>query len=217
MVTIDNRQIENLLEDIASIKSVINKNKPLIHQILMPRHFRLFSLIAGISVLVFCFLIYFLIAHYESYATIPKNIKGIIYGLMALDWMLLVFLKYSRWGKSLMKIDRTFTLGRAIDEFFSYRIMHVYFPLAAIMFILCFRIAKVDAYYIIPIISIGTGLLYNFIGSITEIRQWLVGGYWFLIAGIAILLADPIPATLALAVTMGCGCLLFAAVPSREV
>ena len=116
-----------------------------------------------------------------------------------------------------MKIDRTFTLGRAIHEFFSCRIMHVYLPLAAIMTILCVRMAKADAYYIIPIISIGTGLTYNFIGSITEIRQWLVSGYWFLIAGIAILLADPIPATLALAVTMGCGLLLFAAVPSREV
>ena len=53
MDSIDNRQIENLLEDIASIKSVINKNKPLIHQILMPRHFRFFHLIAGISVFIF--------------------------------------------------------------------------------------------------------------------------------------------------------------------
>ena len=120
MAAIDHRQIETLLEDIASIKSVINKNKPLIHQFLMPRHFRFFSLIAGISVFV-------------------------------------------------------------------------------------------------PIISTGTGLTYNFIGSITEIRQWLVSGYWFLITGMAILLVNPIPATLALAVTMGCGLLLFAAVPSREV
>ena len=217
MVNIEDQQIDKLLEDIASIKAVVNRNKAIIQQILLPSHFRLFSLVAGISVLIFSFLFYFLIEHHGSYSSIPTNIKTILFGVMILDWMLLVFLKYSRWGASLLKINRNYTLSRALEAFFSYRIIHTYLPITGVMLILCIYLANIDAYYIIPTIAIGSGLLYNFIGSITEIRQWLVSGYWFLITGIASLFLDSIPAMIALAITMGCGSLLFAIVPSREV
>jgi hypothetical protein len=45
MNTINGGQIEKLLEDISSIKTVINKNKPLLQQVLMPAHFRRFTLL----------------------------------------------------------------------------------------------------------------------------------------------------------------------------
>jgi len=217
MMNIDDQQIDKLLEDIASIKAVINRNRTLIQQILLPRHFRLFSLVAGISILIFSFLFYFLMEHFGNYGSIPGNVKTILFGAMILDWMLLVFLKYSRWGASLLKINRSYTLSRALEEFFSYRIIHTYLPLTGVMIILCVFLADIDAYYMIPAIAIGSGLLYNFIGSITEIRQWLVTGYWFLITGVATLFLNSIPSMIALAITMGCGCLLFAIVPSREV
>jgi len=65
-----------------------------------------------------------------------------------------------------------------------------------------------SAYYIVPTISIGLGLLYNFFGSMTEIRQWLISGYWFLGSGI-LSLVFPMPTPIAVSVSLGCGLLLF--------
>lgn len=168
-------------------------------------------------ILVFSFLFYFLTEHHGSYGSIPTNIKTIVFGAMVLDWMLLVFLKYSRWGASMLKINKDYTLSRALEVFFSYRVVHTYMPITGIMVMLCVYLSNVDAYYMIPTIAIGLGLLYNFIGSITEIRQWLVGGYWFLVTGTGTLFIDSIPAMIALAITIGCGCLLFALIPSKGV
>ena len=61
MDTPDGGRLEKLLEDISSIKSVINRNKPLLQQILNPAHFRLFTLLAAISIIGFALIIYFLI------------------------------------------------------------------------------------------------------------------------------------------------------------
>ena len=61
MKTIDNKQVEKLLEDIASIKEVINKNKPILQQVADLTHFRLLSLLSAISVAIFSILFYFLL------------------------------------------------------------------------------------------------------------------------------------------------------------
>jgi hypothetical protein len=73
MDTIENRQLEKLLEDISSIKSVINRNKPLLQQVLNPAHFRLFALLAAISIIGFALVIYFLMQQYGSLRYTPHD------------------------------------------------------------------------------------------------------------------------------------------------
>jgi hypothetical protein len=72
-----------------------------------------------------------------------------------------------------------------------------------------------SAYYIIPTISITYGLFYNFLGSIIEVKQWLLTGYWLLITGLGVLVFNRIPVPIAVSITMGCGMLLFT-LPMRE-
>jgi len=216
MDIVDDHKIEKLLEDISAIKSVIKENKKLLRQILLPIHFRLMSLILGMSIIVFSLLFFFLIHHYGGYGSIPGRIKTIIYAAMAVDWIFLVILKYSNWLSSLTKIDQKYTLSRALNEFFSYRIIHVWSPLFfLILFLSIYLGTRNSAYYIVPTISIGAGLMYNLFGSITEIRQYLIAGYWFLVTGICPLVFNAIPATIALSVSLGCGMLLFA-LPIKE-
>ena len=210
MDTINGGQIEKLLEDISSIKSVINKNKPLLQQILNPAHFRLFTLLAAISIIGFALLIYFLMQHYGSFSSIPSTTRYIIFAAMAADWVFMQILKRRTFLKTGKRIDPTFTIGRLLKEFFTYRIAHVYVPvMVLIIFLIFYFIYENIPYYIVPAVSIGVGFLYNFIGSFTEIRQYLILGYWFLITGMGAIIFSNIPVPISISITFGCGLLIF--------
>jgi hypothetical protein len=212
MDPIEGSQLEKLLEDISSIKSVINKNKPLLQQVLNPAHFRLFTLLAAISIIGFALAIYFLMQQHGSFSAIPRMIRYIIFAAMAADWVFMQFLKRRTFLKTGKRIDPTFTIRRLLKEFFTYRIAHVYVPMTLlIIFLTVYFIYKNIPYYIVPACSIGIGLLYNFIGSFTEIRQYLILGYWFLITGAGVLMFNTIPAPISLSLTLGCGLLIFSA------
>jgi len=212
MDPIEGSQLEKLLEDISSIKSVINKNKPLLQQVLNPAHFRLFTLLAAISIIGFALAIYFLMQQHGSFSAIPRMIRYIIFAAMAADWVFMQFLKRRTFLKTGKRIDPTFTIRRLLKEFFTYRIAHVYVPMTLlIIFLTVYFIYKNIPYYIVPACSIGIGLLYNFIGSFTEIRQYLILGYWFLFTGVGVLIFNTIPAPISLSLTLGCGLLIFSA------
>ena len=216
METIGNSDLNRLLADISAIKTVINRNKDIIQQILMPQHFRIFCISAGIVALFFSFSYQFLLNHYGSYHNIPDTTKTVMGVLMVIAWMFLVVMKYRGWGASLSSIDKALTLSRALKAFFSYRIIHLYLPIGGVMAVLCAFLATVDAYYIIPMLSIGFGLQFNFIGSISESRQWLIAGYWFLATGVLTLLFTALSAMMAMALTFGCGLLLFGLIPVKK-
>jgi hypothetical protein len=212
MDTLNGGQIEKLLEDISSIKSVINKNKPLLQQILNPAHFRLFTLLAAISIIGFASLIFLLMQHYGSFSSIPRTTRYIIFAAMAADWVFMQILKRRTFLNTGKRIDPTFTIGRLLKEFFTYRIAHVYVPvMLLIIFLIVYFIYENIPYYIVPAVSIGVGFLYNFIGSFTEIRQYLILGYWFLITGVGVIIFNSIPAPISLSITLGCGLLIFSA------
>jgi hypothetical protein len=212
MDTIDGCQFEKVLKDIPSIKSVINKNKPLLQQVLNPAHFRLFTLLAAISIIGFALPIYFLMQQYVRFSAIPRMIRYITFAAMAADWVFMQFLKQRTFLKTGKRIDPTFTIRRLLKEFFAYRIAHVYVPMTLlIIFLNVFFIQKNIPYYIVPTCSIGIGLLYNFIGSFIEIRQYLILGYWFLVTGAGVLIFNTLAAPVSLSLTLGGGLLIFSA------
>lgn len=119
-------------------------------------------------------------------------------------------LKRRTFLKSGKRIDPTFTIGRLLKEFFTDRIAHVYVPMMVlIIFISIYFIERNVPHLIVPAGAIGIGLLYNFIGSLTDIRQYLMVGYWFLISGMGVLIFNTIPVPISISVTFGCGLLIF--------
>ncbi len=212
MDTINGGQIDRLLEDISSIKNVINKNKPLLQQVLNPANFRLFTLLAAISIIGFAMLIFFLMQYYGSFSSIPRITRYVIFAAMAADFVFMQILKRRIFLKTGQRIDPTFTFGRLLKEFFTDRIAHVYVPMMVlIIYLSIYFINKNVPYYIVPAGSIGVGLLYNFIGSFTEIRQYLIVGYWFLITGMGVIIFSNIPVPISISITFGCGLLIFSA------
>jgi len=210
-------QIEKLIDDIASIKTVIMQNKPAIRQLLLPLPFRRFLLITGSIIIIYSVLIYFLISQFGTHAAIPKFYKNIFYFLLILTWLGLIFMKYSTWLRTLKKIDGKYTLRRAFKEFLTQRVIHVILPITFITIFLVIYLVHYEAYrFIVPAAAIGSGFIYNFLGSMTDIKQYLIAGYWLLISGTLIIAFSTIPIPIALAVSMGCGQILLAAISHRE-
>ena len=210
-------QIEKLLEDIASIKSVIKQNKSIMQQLLLPLPFRRFFLILGLIIITYSALAYFFILQFGNYASIPGSYKSMFYGLLIITYIAMVYMKYSTWWRTLKKIDREYTLGRALKEFFTQKVIHILIPITVLLIFLIFYLVYSEAYrFIVPAISITSGLAYNFLGSMVEIKPYLIGGYWLLVTGTLIIAFASIPIPIALAVSFGCGQILVAAISHKE-
>jgi hypothetical protein len=209
MNTITESNIDKLLEDISSIKTVINRNKPLLQRLLHPARLRLFFLLVGLNLIAICLVLFFLIQHYGFFAAIPKTGRIIIYAALAVDLVLIQIFKRKVFLSSARKIDPKLTLMGILREIFTFRIIHVYVPIVVLVILLGFYFGHHRIpYYIIPTISIGVGLLYNCIGSIIDIRQYLIFGYWTLVTGVLAILFTVVPALIVLAVSIGGGMLL---------
>jgi hypothetical protein len=209
MNTVTENNIDKLLEDISSIKTVINRNKPLLQRLLHPARLRLFFLLVGLNLVAICLVLFFLIQHYGYFAAIPKPGRFVIYAVLAVDLILIQIFKRRVFLSSAQKIDPKLTLMGIFKEIFTFQIIHVYVPIIVLVTILGFYFAHHRIpYYIIPTISIGVGLLYNCIGSIIDIRQYLIFGYWTLVTGVLAILFTAVPALIVLAVSIGGGMLL---------
>ncbi|MBU4316315.1 MAG: hypothetical protein KKF30_03475 [Proteobacteria bacterium] len=211
MDQIDNQQIDKLLNDISTIKNVLSRNRGLLQKMLLPAHFRILWYACGFGFIFFCLLFYFLIQYFGKYGDIPLLFKAVIYIAMVLYLFFMAYIKWSTLLSSAKQIDPKMTFGRVLKEFFIFRVRHIVFPIVFLYaFFIIFFICIGKAYYIIPTILMAIGLIFNFIGSITGIRQYLIAGYWFLITGILSVIFNAIPPLLVIAVSFGCGLLVFA-------
>ena len=211
MSAMTDSQLDRLLRDISSIKATISQNRHAIRLILLPAHFRLLYLLVGLSVIGFAVVFHLLIRHHGSFQAIPVLTKNAVYTAIVMDWILLGWIKWLKLAQSLSKTNKRFTIPFFLQEFLSFRIVHIYLPLLALMICICAICIQHNVnFYLIPTITVGIGLLHNFIGSVTNIRQWLISGYWFLATGIYLLAVGPFYAPLAVSLSLGIGCLLFA-------
>ena len=209
MNTVTENNIDKVLEDISSIKTVINRNKPVLQRLLHPAQLRLFFLIIGLNLIAVCLVLFFIIQHYGYFTAIPKAERIIIWGILLVDLLFIQVFKRRVFLSSAQKIDPKLTLLGALKEIFTFRIIHVYVPIIALVILFGFYFGHHQIpYYIVPTISIGVGLLYNFIGSIVDIRQYLLFGYWTLVTGVLAAFYTLVPALIVLAVSIGGGMLL---------
>ncbi len=216
MTTISNEQADKLLEDIASIKSVLKQNRSIIQLIVHPRHYQLLAVLFFISIIVFSAVFHVLMIFYGDYVSISQWIKNILYVAVAVDCAILVYIKFSMMERSIIQADEKMSLSKALFDFFTFRVVHVYVPVVLLMIILIiyFSIRNME-YYIIPTITISLGLIYNFIGGLSETKRYLLSGYWMVITGILAILYTAVPAAIVLIITLGIG-VLFLALPYKE-
>lgn len=210
MKTIDDSQVDKLLEDIASIKSVLTENKPLLKHLLLPVHFRLLTLLAGLAVIGISALYYFLLQRYGSYADIPQVLRMGSLVFVLILYLVLVVLKRILWIKSLKRMGSDITFGRLVKSLYSYQLLHVWLPIMVMAAFLIVYLCWMDVErYIVSVVGIALGIIYNSIGGIARIKQYMVTGYWFLVTALGPFLFPQVSAWILLAVSSGGAMLLF--------
>ena len=206
-----------IIEEIQSIKKILYKNKPVLNTVLHPKHLKFIMLLIGTSISSFSLVLYFLEQRYESYRLLPISIKNIYTWLAVLVGAVVCVLFFVLWFKSLKKSSSNLTSEHFWSALLSFRVINMTFPIETISFILilyCF--AHNMEYYIISIIGIWIGLTFNFLGCMTETKNYIIGGYWFLTSAVVIILYPVIPFSLALLFSLGFGSLVFGFLPVSE-
>ncbi len=205
-------QMRKMKEDIAIIKSVLAKTRPSLQLLFLPVHFRTQSLVLGISIIAIAGAYQVMMRIFGSYQAIPELYRYLMLGSIFLDGVFLAILKMVNWSRSLAGMDARYTFRRAAMEIMPFRIIHTYllFLLSMVFFILYFIITE-EYYFIIPAVSIGSGIMLNLIGGFTEIKHYIFAGLWMLVTGFIIIAMGTVPAAIAISLSMGSGCIIFAA------
>jgi hypothetical protein len=213
MDTLSREQMDQLAEDISFVKKAIEKNSSILNRINFRQSLRLTVLLSAVSIFLFCGLFHLLSRHFGSYTLIPASIKAIVFCAVALDLILLGILKNTGVLKSARAYDPGISLFRLIREYYSGKMYHHFVPTGLVILFMCAYAWKTGhADFLIPIVSIGAGLLYNTFNTFLRIDEFLALGYWFIITGCILIVFHTIPLLLGLVLTLGCGLLLLSAI-----
>jgi len=207
----DPDQLKRALKDIQSIKSVISKCRPAIQALLLPGHFTIISYISGIGISLLSLAYYFLILGYGSYGAIPEIIRTallITIGILAVTvWIL----KGVLWFRSAHTVAGDLSFGQMLRILYSGQILHTWIPITLLMGFFSLYLWQAGMARFIPgVAALGVGIVYNLIGGMVRIWQYLLTGYWLILTGAASMVVPQVPPLIWLALTLGAGLLIFA-------
>ena len=210
MNSITEKQVEKLLDDIATIKSVISENQPILKILLLPGHFRVISYLCGVGIIVISLAYYAFLRQYGAYDLIPQVIRigllVVIAGLAVTAWIL----KGVLWVKSVHALNKELSFGQMIKTLYAGQILHTWIPICLLMgFTIFYSVYHDHPRFIVPVTAFGVGLIYNMIGGMTRIWQYLLIGYWLVATGTCALVFSSISPLIWLTVSLGLGLLLF--------
>ncbi len=205
--------IDQLAQDIAFVKKAIEKNSSILNRIDFRGSLRLTVLLSAISVFVFCGLFHILMKHFGGFAAIPVYLKAIVFSAIALDFTLLGILKNFGVLRSARAFDPGISLFRLMREYYSIRIYHHFIPLACVLVFACvYASMSGHAAYIVPLLAIGAGLIYNAYDILLRVDEFLFTGYWFIVSGCILLVFHTVSPLLSISISLGCGCLLLSVI-----
>ncbi len=217
MNQINETQIEKLMGDIASIKSIIRENQPVLKQLFLPIHFRVISYIGGLGIIIISMAYYYLLKTYEMYSNIPDGIKTVMLVLIALLWLTLGILKGVLWVKSVHTVNKELSFGQMVKTLYSDQILHAWIPTGVLIaFFSVYFYRAGTPQYAVPVVAFGVGFIYNMIGGMVRIWQYLLTGYWLIFTGVLSVLYPNVSSLVWLSLSVGVGMLLFGIVSKTQ-
>jgi hypothetical protein len=213
MADLSREHIDQLAEDIAFVKKAIEKNSSILQRIDLRSSLRLMALLTAIAIFFFCGLFHMLIKHFGGFSGIPVSIKAIVFSAIALATATLGLLKNSGVLKSARRVEPGISLMRLIREYYSIKLYHHFIPLGVVMLFSCaYAVHTGNSRFIIPILSIGAGLIWNSFDTLLRLDGLLWTSYWYIVTGCIVLAFNTISPLLSLCLTLGCGLLLLSAI-----
>ena len=209
MTDISDRQISELLEDIASIKTTVRKSRGLLQQIFLVRPFKLLGVLAGTAIITFSLTFHFLLAHFGSHQAIPFELRVVLYAAIGVVWVMLGVLKNASIWRSAKRVDANVTYWTIWRQWMGGRLMHFHIPIfGVIIAFLVLFIVRGQTDLIVPLLSLGIGTAYLGYAGLLHAGDFYVAGYWLLFTGFLVVALSSIPPLVALSITLGFGFLI---------
>jgi hypothetical protein len=209
MDTLSREQVDRLAEDIAFMKKAIEKNSSVLQQIDFGASLRLMCLLTALSVFVFSGLFHFLIRYFGNFSVIPVTVKAVSFCAMALVLIGLGIQKNFGILKSARSTVPGMSMFALIKEYYSVRMYHHFIPVGlTLLFLGGYAVATGNFRFLVPLLSIYIGLIYNSISLLLRIDDLFFSAYWFTVTGCIVLVFHTMSPLLALCLTLGCGLLL---------
>ena len=79
-----------------------------------------------------------------------------------------------------------------------------------ILFSCVYAVGTGNPRLLVPILSVGIGLMYNNIDTLLRLDEVSWAGYWFIVSGCVVIVFNAISPLLSLCLTLGCGLLILA-------
>jgi hypothetical protein len=210
-------ELDEILGDIAAIKDVIDRRRRDLHRLFAAPVFRPLYFVAGAGVIIHAFIWNHLVLRYGSYADIPSGAVKILWAVMIIQVVMQGIYKWVLAGRLRPEAPR-WGMFLILRQMYSPRIIHVFGPVMASVIIAAVMMIRLDAaYFIIPAAAVSHGVLLNFFGSLAFVREYIIGGYWFLITGLITLIFYNIPAHIAVSLSIGLGFIIMGLVAGRKV
>jgi hypothetical protein len=203
-------EFQEMLRDIEGIRKAVRRNNPVLRQILASRAFAIFTLAYGVLVFAFCLPLQFYLGKTGSLDAIPPAFKTLSFIALVLLLPAGGIIKWTLFRIRLAKADAGSNYMALLKTFYGGAWFHLNVPLmiAAITGV-AFAISLGQAWYSVPICAVCFSLLFTNLGSALQMKEYIVSGWYFFVAGLVSLFFVTSAPFLWVAIVFGGFCIVF--------
>lgn len=187
------RDIRQLMEDLAYIKEAVAKSNTITKYLAVSRVLRTVALAAAALVIGFSGIFYLLIRHHGSYGDVPAPAKGFLYLFMVLLAGLVGFMKLRNFMRCAREFDPSISLRRFVKEVYTPQFLSIVAPFFVTMVVVLWHLSRSGlSPYIAPFLAILSGLLCFALLGVLHVKEMMAFGGWTLGAGLLSLWWAPV-------------------------
>jgi hypothetical protein len=205
-------QLARLAEDLEQVRSAVNRSATVMREVMGPSHYRGLLLYAGFATLALCLAFHLVPLAYGGFAAAPAWLRTVLVVATVAAVLGGGVAKMLTVGRAARAVDRRLTVLAFFRRYYGPMVVHLYPPLVLTLLGVCaWLLATGRGFYVVGTIGLFSGVLMNLLGAAFRQGEYLVFGYWLLLAGAASFFVPGLTAALWFAVIFGLGCLVFSA------
>lgn len=206
-------ELKDLAASVEDLKRAVRRNNPALRVMMSARGWLPLTLSAGLGMGLFCLPAQILVAAYGSFEAIPAVYRAALWSILALVLVLSGVWKMALIARKAAQIEEGAGVAMVLKALFAGPSFHIGVPyVLTIATLSAFAVLTGHPWFVVPAIAIPTCFWANSVGTMIGQPVFTVTGWWSLAAGLSGLFYVEKAPFLALFVTFGGICLVFAAV-----
>jgi hypothetical protein len=203
-------KIAQLAEDLEQVRSAVNRNATVLREVMGPMHYRGLLLYSGIASIALCLAFHLVARAYGGFAPAPSWMRAVLVIATAAAVIGGGVAKMLTVDRAARSADRRLSVASFFRRYYGPMIVHLYPPLILMLLGVCaWLFATGRGFYVVGTLGLFSGILMNLLAAAFRQNEYLVFGYWALLAGAASFFVPGLSAALWFAIVFGLGCLAF--------